>query len=111
MKITGAIGDFEFWRGKVSDGVFDWAVDNYFVKSHTNNHIEGMFNYVDEYVNAHMDHQRMEYALQHVRGRLVEQRIIRRYCNTRMLTMKLTCPSVGTHHTAVKSKIRSRRKV
>ena len=40
LKVVKAKGDF--WRGKVSDELFSWAIDNFFVKSHTNNHIEGI---------------------------------------------------------------------
>ena len=38
----------------------------------------GMFNYVDAYTVPQLEHQKMEYILQHVRSRLVEQRIARR---------------------------------
>ena len=48
MKITKAKGDFKFWRGSVSDGLFDWAIDNYLIKSHTNNHIEGESHHILE---------------------------------------------------------------
>jgi len=86
LKIAKSKNLFTFWRGTVSDGLFDWAIDNYFIKGHTNNHIEGMFNYVDEYTKAQMDHQRMEYALQHVRGRLVTHRTARRHPSLRSTT-------------------------
>ena len=52
LKIAKSKNLFTFWRGTVSDGLFDWAIDNYFIKGHTNNHIEGMFNYVDEYTKV-----------------------------------------------------------
>ena len=80
----GEDGVPHFWRSTVDEDLFDWAIDEFLVKSHNNNGVEGLFNLVEIYGSAQLDNLKLEMVVQYVKNVLARERSERREAKFRI---------------------------